>query len=81
MGTENPILFAKQMGAKCPLAVASEELKLKFGSIEAPIQFEARAALCESIFASVKQYLKEDDEGSTSSTIRPTEQVSPEWIG
>jgi hypothetical protein len=48
MDTENPILFAKKMGAKCPLAVASEELKLKFGGIEAPIQFEVRAALCDS---------------------------------
>jgi hypothetical protein len=38
MDTENSILFAKKMGPKCPLSVTSEELKLKFGGIEAPHQ-------------------------------------------
>jgi hypothetical protein len=34
MDTEGPILFAKKMGVKYLLAVASEELKLKFGAIQ-----------------------------------------------
>jgi hypothetical protein len=33
MDTEVPVLFAKKMGVKYPLAVASEELKLKFGGV------------------------------------------------
>jgi thiol-disulfide isomerase/thioredoxin len=34
MDTEDPVLFAKKMGVRYPLAVASEELKRKFGDIE-----------------------------------------------
>jgi len=32
--TENPITFARKMGVHYPLAVASDELKAKFGGIE-----------------------------------------------
>lgn len=32
--TEDPVLFAKKIGAKYPLAVATAELKQKFGGIE-----------------------------------------------
>jgi len=34
MDMEDPVLFAKKIGVKYPLAVASEELKQKFGGIE-----------------------------------------------
>jgi thiol-disulfide isomerase/thioredoxin len=34
MDMEDPVLFAKKMGVRYPLAVASEELKQKFGGIE-----------------------------------------------
>jgi thiol-disulfide isomerase/thioredoxin len=34
MDTENPVLFAKQIGVRYPLAVAPDELKQKFGGIE-----------------------------------------------
>src|SRR5271169_5474055 len=34
MDTEDPILFAKKIGVRYPLAVASEGLKQKFGGIE-----------------------------------------------
>jgi thiol-disulfide isomerase/thioredoxin len=34
MDTEDPILFARKIGVRYPLAVASEELRLKFGGIE-----------------------------------------------
>ena len=32
--TEDPVLFAKKIGVRYPLAVASDELKHKFGDIE-----------------------------------------------
>jgi peroxiredoxin len=32
--TENPLLFAKEVGVRYPLAVASDDLKQKFGGIE-----------------------------------------------
>ncbi len=32
--TENPVQFAKKIGARYPLAVASDDLKQKFGGIE-----------------------------------------------
>src|SRR2546429_2646302 len=32
--TENPIAFAKKLGVRYPLAVASDDLKTKFGGIE-----------------------------------------------
>jgi thiol-disulfide isomerase/thioredoxin len=32
--TEDPVLFAKKIGARYPLAIASDELKEKFGGIE-----------------------------------------------
>ncbi len=32
--TEDPVLFAKKIGVRYPLAVASDELKQKFGGIE-----------------------------------------------
>jgi len=32
--TEDPVLFAKRIGVRYPLAVASDELKQKFGGIE-----------------------------------------------
>ena len=32
--TEDPLLFAKRIGVRYPLAVASDELKQKFGGIE-----------------------------------------------
>ena len=32
--TENPVLFAKKIGIRYPLAVAAEDLKEKFGGIE-----------------------------------------------
>ena len=31
---ENPVLFAKKIGVRYPLAVAADDLKQKFGSIE-----------------------------------------------
>jgi thiol-disulfide isomerase/thioredoxin len=34
MDTEDPLLFAKRIGVRYPLAVASDELKQKFGGIE-----------------------------------------------
>ncbi len=34
MDTEDPVLFAKKIGVRYPLAVASDELKQKFGGIE-----------------------------------------------
>src|ERR1700739_1301958 len=34
MDTENPVKFAKKVGVRYPLAVASDELKAKFGGIE-----------------------------------------------
>jgi len=34
MDTEDPILFAKEMGVRYPLAVATDEIKQKFGGIE-----------------------------------------------
>jgi hypothetical protein len=34
MDTENPVLFAKRIGVRYPLAVASDDLKQKFGGIE-----------------------------------------------
>src|SRR6516225_3110938 len=34
MDTEDPIQFAKRIGVRYPLAVASDDLKLKFGGIE-----------------------------------------------
>ena len=34
MDMENPLLFAKKIGVRYPLAVASEDLKQKFGGIE-----------------------------------------------
>jgi thiol-disulfide isomerase/thioredoxin len=34
MDMEDPVLFAKKMGVRYPLAVAAEELKQKFGGIE-----------------------------------------------
>ena len=34
MDTEDPILFAKKIGVRYPLAVAPDELKQKFGGIE-----------------------------------------------
>src|SRR5215469_3612709 len=34
MDTEDPLSFAKKVGARYPLAVASDELKSKFGGIE-----------------------------------------------
>jgi thiol-disulfide isomerase/thioredoxin len=34
MDTENPIKFARKVGVRYPLAVASDELKAKFGGIE-----------------------------------------------
>ena len=34
MDTEDPVLFAKRIGVRYPLAVASDELKQKFGGIE-----------------------------------------------
>ncbi len=32
--TEDPVRFAKKMGVRYPLAVASEQLKQEFGGIE-----------------------------------------------
>jgi thiol-disulfide isomerase/thioredoxin len=32
--TEDPVLFAKKIGARYPLAIAADDLKQKFGSIE-----------------------------------------------
>ena len=32
--TEDPVLFAKKIGVRYPLAVASDDLKQKFGGIE-----------------------------------------------
>jgi thiol-disulfide isomerase/thioredoxin len=34
MDTEDPLQFAKEIGVRYPLAVASDDLKLKFGGIE-----------------------------------------------
>jgi len=34
MDTEDPLLFAKKIGVRYPLAVASDGLKQKFGGIE-----------------------------------------------
>ena len=34
MDTENPVRFAKKIGARYPLAVATDDLKQKFGGIE-----------------------------------------------
>jgi thiol-disulfide isomerase/thioredoxin len=34
MDTENPVLFAKKIGVRYPLAVATDDLKQKFGGIE-----------------------------------------------
>jgi hypothetical protein len=34
MDTEDPIRFAKKIGVRYPLAVATDELKQKFGGIE-----------------------------------------------
>jgi hypothetical protein len=34
MDTEDPVLFAKQIGVRYPLAVAADDLKRKFGGIE-----------------------------------------------
>jgi thiol-disulfide isomerase/thioredoxin len=34
MDTENPVLFAKRIGVRYPLAVATEDLKQRFGGIE-----------------------------------------------
>jgi hypothetical protein len=34
MDMEDPILFAKRIGVRYPLAVASDDLKQKFGGIE-----------------------------------------------
>jgi len=34
MDMEDPVIFAKKMGVRYPLAVASEELKQKFGGID-----------------------------------------------
>jgi len=34
MDTEDPVLFAKRIGVRYPLAVASDELKQKFGGVE-----------------------------------------------
>jgi thiol-disulfide isomerase/thioredoxin len=34
MDTEDPVLFAKKIGVRYPLAVAGDELKQKFGGIE-----------------------------------------------
>jgi thiol-disulfide isomerase/thioredoxin len=34
MDTEDPVLFGKRMGVRYPVAVASDELKQKFGGIE-----------------------------------------------
>ncbi len=34
MDMEDPVLFAKKMGVRYPLAVAADDLKLKFGGIE-----------------------------------------------
>jgi len=34
MDTEDPVLFARKIGARYPLAVADDELKQKFGGIE-----------------------------------------------
>jgi thiol-disulfide isomerase/thioredoxin len=34
MDTEDPLLFAKRIGVRYPLSVASDELKQKFGGIE-----------------------------------------------
>jgi hypothetical protein len=34
MDPENPVLFAKRIGVRYPLAVASDDLKQKFGGIE-----------------------------------------------
>ena len=34
MDTEDPLLFAKKLGVRYPLAVASDDLKRKFGGIE-----------------------------------------------
>jgi thiol-disulfide isomerase/thioredoxin len=34
MDTEDPVLFAKKMGVRYPLAVAADDLKQKFGGIE-----------------------------------------------
>jgi len=33
MDTEDPVLFAKRIGVRYPLAVATEDLKQKFGGI------------------------------------------------
>ena len=34
MDTEDPVLFAKKIGVRYPLAVAADDLKQKFGGIE-----------------------------------------------
>jgi len=34
MDVENPVLFAKKIGVRYPLAVATDDLKQKFGGIE-----------------------------------------------
>jgi hypothetical protein len=34
MDTEDPVQFAKEIGVRYPLAVASDDLKQKFGGIE-----------------------------------------------
>jgi thiol-disulfide isomerase/thioredoxin len=34
MDSEDPVLFAKKIGVRYPLAVASDELKVKFGGID-----------------------------------------------
>ena len=34
MDTEDPVMFAKKIGVRYPLAVASDDLKQKFGGIE-----------------------------------------------
>jgi hypothetical protein len=34
MDTEDPVLFAKKIGVRYPLAVAADDLKQKFGGME-----------------------------------------------
>jgi hypothetical protein len=76
MDTEDPVLFAKQIGVRYPLAVAADDLKRKFGGIEGlptTMLYDRHGILRKKIIGFEYTDTFETDLTSLRSNCRPAE--------